>query len=188
MIKSADSKYANLSHGLLLDVRTRWNSTHDTIVAALDFKDIFENFYGRRMMDGTGNRVQLESITEEQWGKLKIIGDYLRPSKDLTVELSRHISPTSNLVLSAIHTLITRLEDPVFDTVPTTAQFSDIEQDMYNFDPTTLPVDTNDIDLAHDVDGSAVHTENEVQTNDIDATPVTPHVSVTHDAGVKMLD
>lgn len=159
--------YKFIKHGFSQDVKTRWNSTFDCLIAALDLKDLFADVERATIADANIRSLQLSTITDEGWGKVAIIADFLRPCKNITVEISRRHSPSSNLVLNAVHTLTTMLErNEVFDEIPPAEQLAV---------PTPISLFFN-LNAGQGDSGDIV----EIEENDDDSS-VTPIVSATRE-------
>jgi hypothetical protein len=75
---------------LILDVPNRWNSTHNMIMEAIEYKVVLRRYAEE----------QLEpSPDDEEWTNSEAIGEFLRAFEEATKAFSAHRSPTSHLFL-----------------------------------------------------------------------------------------
>ncbi|GAB2285448.1 hypothetical protein Dimus_039706 [Dionaea muscipula] len=81
---------------LILDCKTRWNSTYEMLVCAMKFKDVFPRF-----ADRDGGYQYCPSI--EDWEKVEKVCDILNVFKDATDIVSGTDYPTSNLFLNEVY-------------------------------------------------------------------------------------
>jgi hypothetical protein len=101
-----------------LDVRTRWNSTHDIISSVLPYAEIIDTMTDLEFEDInvdpdtmalTSAKVTLPSFGETYqcgfWYKLEQLRDFLKPLKETTVTLSARKTPTAHLVVGETHIL-----------------------------------------------------------------------------------
>eukprot|EP00267_Zea_mays_P042783 XP_020394808.1 zinc finger BED domain-containing protein RICESLEEPER 2 [Zea mays] len=76
--------------GLILDVPNRWNSTHNMIMEAIEYKVVLKRYAEE----------QLEpSPDDEEWTNSEAIGEFLGAFEEATKAFSAHRSPTSHLFL-----------------------------------------------------------------------------------------
>ncbi|ONM16336.1 Zinc finger BED domain-containing protein DAYSLEEPER [Zea mays] len=76
--------------GLILDVPNRWNSTHNMIMEAIEYKVVLKRY----------TEEQLEpSPDDEEWTNSEAIGEFLGAFEEATKAFSAHRSPTSHLFL-----------------------------------------------------------------------------------------
>ena len=75
---------------LILDVPNRWNSTHNMIMEAIEYKVVLRRYA----------KEQLEpSPDDEEWTNSEAIGEFLGAFEEATKAFSAHRSPTSHLFL-----------------------------------------------------------------------------------------
>ncbi|CAO2836244.1 unnamed protein product [Amaranthus hypochondriacus] len=103
-IKDSDS---NFRGQLMLDFRTRWNSTYSMIHRAIDGKSTISLFIIREK----NSRNELKTITTEEWETVELICDFLEPFNSITNLFSGCNYPTSNLFLANIVTIEKMLTD-----------------------------------------------------------------------------
>ncbi|EOA12330.1 hypothetical protein CARUB_v10007925mg, partial [Capsella rubella] len=77
--------------GLILDVKTRWNSTYKMLDRALKYRAAFGNF---KVIDGRNYNFH---PTEDEWHRLKLICEFLEPFDHITNLISGSTYPTFNL-------------------------------------------------------------------------------------------
>eukprot|EP00267_Zea_mays_P055280 XP_020408604.1 zinc finger BED domain-containing protein DAYSLEEPER isoform X2 [Zea mays] len=75
---------------LILDVPNRWNSTHDMIMEAIEYKVVLKR-YAEEQLEPSPN--------DEEWTNSEAIGEFLEAFEKATKAFSTHRSPTSHLFL-----------------------------------------------------------------------------------------
>ncbi|XP_019087592.1 PREDICTED: zinc finger BED domain-containing protein RICESLEEPER 2-like [Camelina sativa] len=80
-----------LKAGLIMDVKTRWNSTYKMLDRALKYRAAFGNL---KVIDGKNYKFH---PTEAEWHRLKQICEFLEPFDEITNLISCSTYPTSNL-------------------------------------------------------------------------------------------
>ncbi|XP_010424201.1 PREDICTED: zinc finger BED domain-containing protein RICESLEEPER 2-like [Camelina sativa] len=80
-----------LKADLIMDVKTRWNSTYKMLDRALKYRAAFGNL---KVIDGRNYKFH---PTEAEWHRLKQICEFLEPFDEITNMISGSTYPTSNL-------------------------------------------------------------------------------------------
>ena len=97
-----------------LDVRTRWNSTHDMIKSVLPYAEVIDSMSQSEVDDYNvdpetnelrATRVQLPLFEHGFWSNLEKLKLFLQPLKVGTETLSARKAPTAHLVIEEIHIL-----------------------------------------------------------------------------------
>jgi len=79
--------------GLVLDVPHRWNSTHDMILEAVEYKIVLKRYA----------TAQQQAVPEdEEWSKAELVGDFLGAFAAATKSFSADRYPTSHLFLDNV--------------------------------------------------------------------------------------
>ncbi|KAJ3517257.1 hypothetical protein NLJ89_g623 [Agrocybe chaxingu] len=86
---------------LILDVRTRWSSTHQMLRHALGFKDPIDNY--------TAHSLHEHELNEQEWEALKHVMDWLRSFREATTQMSA----TKRSMLSTTHAVFRGLQDDI---------------------------------------------------------------------------
>jgi hypothetical protein len=69
----------------IIDVCTRWNSTYDMLVRALEYKEVINN----TIYQQTDRNLKKLVLEEEEWACLDDIVEVLHPLKEITLEVSK---------------------------------------------------------------------------------------------------
>src|SRR5215831_18723648 len=93
------------SKELVVDVRTRWNSTHDMIERALELREPLDS------MTTLDPELDKHRLTAEEWQLLQSILQLLEAFKLCTSHLCAASHPTLTIAVPVSNFLIDRLED-----------------------------------------------------------------------------
>lgn len=89
---------------LIVDVRTRWNSTHDMIERALELREPLDN------MAAHDTNLVMYQLTPEEWQLLKDVRKFLKAFKTASNHLCAARHPTITIGVPVYNFLIDRLE------------------------------------------------------------------------------
>lgn len=96
---------------VVLDVRTRWNSTYEMLDTALEFKDAF-----LRLKEVDSSYV--DAPNDEEWANAKVCCDNLKIFFDITNHISGALYPTANYFFTHICEIHLQLIDMCADSIP----------------------------------------------------------------------
>ncbi|KAF5387134.1 hypothetical protein D9615_002164 [Tricholomella constricta] len=99
MNKEDDEKSPALM--LILDVKTRWSSTHQMLRRALDYREVIEGFVSRH------RDLRQHELSEADWRSLVLVTDWLKSFRSATTQMSATKSP----MLSTTHAIFRGLQD-----------------------------------------------------------------------------
>ncbi|KAJ3004761.1 hypothetical protein NUW54_g4661 [Trametes sanguinea] len=88
---------------LILDVPTRWSSTHQMLRRALDYRYQIDSFVA------TNRDLRSFEMASDDWEAIEIVTQWLRLYRDATTEMST----TKQATLSEVHTVFKGLQDHV---------------------------------------------------------------------------
>ncbi|KAF5376117.1 hypothetical protein D9615_007777 [Tricholomella constricta] len=86
---------------LILDVKTRWSSTHQMLRRALDYQDVIEGFVSRH------RDLRQHELSESDWRSLVLVTDWLKSFRSATTQMSATKLP----MLSTTHAIFRGLQD-----------------------------------------------------------------------------
>ncbi|XP_031254575.1 zinc finger BED domain-containing protein RICESLEEPER 2-like [Pistacia vera] len=96
------------SRKLILDCKTRWNSTYEMMVIALQFKNVFPRFKDR-------DSGFIYSPSDEDWEKVQKVCDILGVFSTVTNLISGSDYPTSNIFLNEVFRIKKMLDKKAID-------------------------------------------------------------------------
>lgn len=88
----------NITKKLVLDCKTRWNSTYEMLNVAINYREVFVVLSGR-------DKLYKNPPTPEDWEKVKKICEHLEIFSSLTFDFSASKTPTANLYFRKICSL-----------------------------------------------------------------------------------
>ncbi|CAB5217378.1 unnamed protein product [Rhizophagus irregularis] len=102
----AQCKVANISNlNVILDVRTRWNSTHDMLMRARTLKEPINT------LSNSDQNLRALSINEEEWVRLSEIEELLKCFAKATKQICGETYPTLSYAIPIYNILLNKLED-----------------------------------------------------------------------------
>jgi hypothetical protein len=86
---------------LILDVRTRWSSTHQMLRRALDYRQAIDSYTSRN------RALHPFSLSEEEWTSISMVSSWLKSFRSATTQMSATKIP----MLSTTHAIFRGLQD-----------------------------------------------------------------------------
>ncbi|CAK5270384.1 unnamed protein product [Mycena citricolor] len=109
---------------LILDVKTRWSSTHQMLKRALRFKTAVNNFVSRH------RELHVYTLTDDDWAAIKLVCEWLELFREATTEMSTTKSPMISTVHSVFRGLQFDIKSHIADLPDDT--ISEIKQALVN--------------------------------------------------------
>ncbi|KAJ9560909.1 hypothetical protein OSB04_006069 [Centaurea solstitialis] len=118
----------NITHRkLVIECKTRWNSTYDMLDCAIKFRQVFPRYT-------LHDRNYTYCPSEAEWGKVSKLLDILKVFKDATNSISGYEYPTSNLFLAEVQRIKVMLDkqsESPDDFVKSMVTFMKVRFDKY---------------------------------------------------------
>lgn len=92
---------------LILDVKTRWSSTHQMLRRALDFRSVLDDYVAKN------RELRKYELQDEDWEAIALVARWLKAFRSATTQMST----TKRPMLSWTHAVFRGLQDSLADSL-----------------------------------------------------------------------
>ena len=92
---------------LILDVKTRWSSTHQMLRRTIDYRSVVDDFVAKN------RELRKYELQDEDWGAIELVAQWLKAFRSATTQMSTTKSP----MLSWTHAIFRGLQDSIRDSI-----------------------------------------------------------------------
>jgi len=104
-LKKAENATSQVALMLILDVKTRWSSTHQMLRRALDFRQAIDDFVAKT------RDLRPYELSDADWAGIELVTQWLKAFRSATTQMST----TKRPMLSSAHAIFRGLQESLQD-------------------------------------------------------------------------